>query len=277
MLSITNGGTSYRRIKEAIDILQRPIVIRDFTYKGEKIKFMQSVFITAVFQKEGEGEKIYFKIEDMFAEACKQKYAGYTKLNLEDTNVFKSKYALKLFEMYKRYENLPNSEDHGCVVVKKDLDYLNNIFCTNYSHPSRLFSSKEDLKTLPPINKGLKEIKEKFDVDIYCFYYKPEKSFVFVWTRPNKYPNLRIPMSQINEFLIWYIDIRNENISDVQKYYKSLYKSLLDGTFNNLDNNYRNFLKLKYNLTEEVINMYVYDQYTQKYKEYPLRNQLSLF
>ena len=262
LLGLSANGVNYTRIREAIKILQSPIELRDFTYKGERIKWLQSVFISAVFQKEGEEEKIHFKIEDMFVEACKQKYAGYTNLSLEHTNKFDSKYALKIYEMYKRYENMPSHPDcKNCIVIEKDFDYLNTIFCTSYRYPSEFLSNNGK----KPINKGLDEIKKEMGIDIYCFYYKPKRVFVFSWLKKEKYLNLRIPFSKIHEFIEWYIRLRIEKIDNIGRYYKSLYKELISGTFNNLDINYRQFLRLQYNLTDMEIDRFYFNHQTNKY------------
>ena len=56
----------------------------------------------------------------MMIEALKQKN-GYTAIDIEICNAFKTKYGLKIYEMYLRYYRLPNREGNEVGAIKKIL------------------------------------------------------------------------------------------------------------------------------------------------------------
>ena len=59
----------------------------------------------------------------MTIEALKQK-AGYTPIELEICNKFRTKYCLKIYEMYLCYYSLPNKEGKGVGKISKSQEYL---------------------------------------------------------------------------------------------------------------------------------------------------------
>jgi len=97
------------RIWDAIRILQEPLQIRDFTFKGKGVKRVSAPFLSEVIEWKENKKYLNFKVNEIILEALKQK-AGYTPIELNICNQFKTKYGLKLYEMYLRYYSLPNRE-----------------------------------------------------------------------------------------------------------------------------------------------------------------------
>jgi len=252
------------RIIEAIKLLQTPILIRDFTFKGKGVEWTSAPFLSRA-TKWKDGQKyIQIKLDDMIIEGIKQKY-GYTPLELNLCNSFKSKYGLKLYEMFVRYYYLPNKEGQGVGTVSKSMDELNKVFDTSFKHPSKM---KEGL------SRGLKEIEKITGDSINCFYHKIEKKFVFGWEQISKYPNLRIPYKRIDEFISWYLEHNSDklHIKSIDKYKQGLKNKIIEDEFLDLDQWYRGMMQHKYNLNYK--DFYEYG----KYKDFkPIVKQKSLF
>ncbi len=228
------------RIYKAIAILQTPIQVRDFTFQGKDVAWLSTPFLhRALKWKEGQNF-IEIILDDMMVEALKQK-AGYTAIDIEICNAFKTKYGLKIYEMYLRYYHLPNREGKEVGAIKKSIDNLNRLFGTEYKTPSEMKRG---------IDRGLNEIEKITGEFINCFYNKIEKKFVFGWHQKSKYPNLRIPYNHIDILIDWYLH-HNEGklkIKSLPKYKQSLKKSIIDDEFKELDNYYRGLLRWKYNV-----------------------------
>jgi hypothetical protein len=230
------------RIYKAISILQRPIQIRDFRYGEEEIAWISAPFLARAIRYKGAINHIEFTIDPMVLEALRQK-AGYTPLDLRICNRFKTKYGLKLYEMYRRYYSLPHKEE--CVnnkivgVVKKSLQELNFLFGSDFLYPSQL---------LRVIKRGLEEIESVVQITIHCFYAKEEKFFVFSWEREidGHYPTKKcpIPTKRIDAFLEWYKkNVIDENIEHEEAYTENLRQRILEGTFYNLKEFYGYYLQ----------------------------------
>ena len=230
------------RIYKAISILQRPIQIRDFRYGEEEIAWISAPFLARAIRYKGSINYIEFTIDPIVLEALRQK-AGYTHLDLHVCNRFKTKYGLKLYEMYRRYYSLPHKEE--CVnnkivgVIKKSIQELNALFGSDFSYPSQL---------LRVIKRGLEEIQNVTQITIHCFYAKEERFFVFSWEREidRDYPTKMcpIPTKRINPFLEWYKkNVIDESIEHEEAYTKNLRQKILDGTFYNLKEFYSYYLQ----------------------------------
>jgi len=228
------------RIIEAIKLLQTPIVIRDFTFKGKGVEWISAPFLSrAVKWKDGQ-KYIQIKLDDMIIEGIKQKYE-YTPLELNLCNRFKSKYGLKLYEMFVRYYHLPNREGAGVGTVSKTLDELNKIFDSHYKQPSDIMKG---------IKRGLKEIEKITEEEIVCFYNKQERKFVFGWEQNSRYPDLRIPFERIDELIEWYLKYNKDklHIKSIERYKQSLKNKIIADEFLDLDIWYRGMMQHKYNL-----------------------------
>lgn len=238
MLGLKSIKDDYR-IWEAIKILQKPLQIRDFTFNGKGIKRISAPFLSEVVEWKDNKKYLNFRVNEIIIEALKQK-VGYTPIELHICNQFKTKYGLKLYEMYLRYYSLPNKEGKGVGKITKDMEELNNIFGTTYKAPS-------DMKR--GLDRGIKEIDKITEELISCFYHKPERVFIFGWHQQEKYPNLRIPYRRINEFIEWYLSHHSElKISSILKYKQGLKKKIIADEFNDLDSSYRGMLQWKYSL-----------------------------
>jgi len=237
-----------QRIYEAIAILQSPIQIRDFHYKGKKIQWFSAPFLCRAIRYKEKHNEIEFTIEPIIVEVIKQR-GGYTPLNIDVCNRFKTKFGLKLYEMYQRYSSLPNNYEgistKNAGIVYKSLDELNKLFGTNYKAPSKLLAVKET-KTKPPINRGLEEIEKVTGEKIFCFYDKDKKCFVFSWCRDlqNLYPSsfAIIPTKSLEPFAKWYIDHFVEKVEDRAAYLRRIIEELKYNTFNNLIRYYQLYL-----------------------------------
>jgi len=227
------------RIWDAIKILQEPLQIRDFTFKGKGVKRISAPFLSEVIEWKENRKYLNFRVNEIIIEALKQK-AGYTPIELNICNQFKTKYGLKLYEMYLRYYSLPNREGKGVGKISKELVELNNMFGTIYKAPS-------DMKR--GLDRGINEIEKITGELISCFYNRIEKKFIFGWHQKDKYPKLRIPYERIDEFIEWYLIHHKElKINSILKYRIGLKKKILEDEFNDLDTLYRGMLQWKYNL-----------------------------
>jgi len=227
------------RLWSAIKILQKPLQIRDFTFKGKGIKRISAPFLSEVIEWKNNKKYLDFQVNEIIIEALKQK-VGYTPIELNICNKFKTKYGLKLYEMYLRYYSLPNREGKCVGKITKEIHELNNIFGTTYKAPS-------DMKR--GLDRGIKEIEKITKEVISCFYDKPNRVFVFGWHQKDKYPKLRIPYSRIDELIDWYLE-HNENlkINSLLKYRQTLKQKIIEDNFNELDKVYRGMLQWKYKL-----------------------------
>ena len=251
------------RIIEAIKLLQTPIVIRDFTFEGKGVEWTSAPFLSRA-TKWKDGQKyIQIKLDDMIIEGIKQKY-GYTPLELNLCNSFKSKYGLKLYEMFVRYYHLPNREGAGVGTISKNMEELNKTFDSHYKQPSEL---------LRGIKRGLKEIQKITDEEVTCFYNKHERKFIFGWEKVSRYPNLRIPYTRIDELIEWYLkhNIEKLKIKSIDKYKQALKNKIINDKFIDLDTWYRGLIQHKYNLNYK--DFYEYGKY-KEFKIIPKRDTL---
>ena len=230
------------RIIEALKALRTTVTIRDFSYKGREVEMIIGSFLTSATIWKDNQKYIEIKLDDMIIEALKQK-AGYTPLELDTCNQFRTKYGLKLYEMFIRYYRLPNRQGSGVGTVSKTLDELNQIFDTHFKHASQMLRS---------IDRGLKEIKKIAGEDVFVYYNKPLKSFVFSWEQKEKYPKLRIPYGRIDELIDWYLGHHQElKIKNLTKYRADLKNKILNDDFEGLDALWGGMLKYRYGIEPE--------------------------
>ena len=253
------------RIYNALHQLAIPMQVRNFKHKEKDIIWALVAFINEATRRKENQNYIRIKISEQMLSVLKEKQ-GYTILDIRTCNEFKTKYGLKLYEMYLRYYHLPNKEGKGVGKITKSLDELNSMFGTNYKHPSKLLNMKlTETKTLAPINRGINEIEKITGELISCFYHKAEKKFIFGWHQKEKYPNLRIPYERIDEFIEWYLMHKKElKIHSILKYRVGLKKKILEDTFDDLDSFYRGMLKWKYDLNSSDL----FDVQSNKYRNF---------
>ncbi|BDY14030.1 replication initiation protein [Hydrogenimonas cancrithermarum] len=231
------------RIIEAISTLQAPIFLRNFEYKGREIEWMSAPFLSdATKYKDGQNV-VEITINPKVVAALKQKY-GYTPLEIDICNRFRTKYGLKLYEMFRRYETLPNHEERGVGTVAKSLDELNKMFGTKYKTPSEMKRG---------IDRGLKEIEKHAGVLVTAFWDRFKKKFVFSWAQEDEYPKLRIPLRRVEELIDWYIEHAKPKIKSLKKYRESLKKKIIEDEFDDLDEYYAGMMKYKYGIERKEI------------------------
>jgi hypothetical protein len=227
-----------KRMFEAIKLLQTPIQIRNFEYEGRGVKWMSAPFISRSIMWYDGQNNFHFKIDDMIIEGMKQK-GGYTPLELDICNQFKSKYGLKLYEMFIRYYHLPNREGNGVGTISKEINDLNTVFGTEYTQPSQMMRG---------VKRGLEEIGKITGEIVTCFYNKPLKTFIFSWQQLERYPKLRIPFKRIDELIDWYLQHNQESlkIKSLPRYKQSLKTKIIEDQFEELDSLWSGMLKYKY-------------------------------
>jgi len=250
------------RIYKALEVLGTAIQVRDFTYQGREIEWATVSFCKARKWKDRENH-IEIIIDDMMIEVLKQK-VGYTPLELDICNRFRTKYGLKLYEMFKRYESLPNHEGKGVGTVAKSMDELNKMFGTNYKHPSKM---KEG------IDRGLREIEKHAGVLVMAFWDRFKKKFVFSWAQEDKYPKLRIPLRRVEELIDWYIEHAKPKIKSPKKYREQLKKKIIEDEFEKLNEYYGGMMYYRYGIEPSEI----YDQKTGKWSDKARKEQPRLF
>ena len=242
-LGLNRAGTNDDRIYKALYLLKQTVlVIRDFKYKGKNIYMSMMSFLHNVNIYKDRMNEIEIEMNPQLIEALKQK-CGYTPIELEVNRKFKTKFGLKLYEMYKRYYTLPNKEGFGVGKVEKSLEELNKMFGTNYKHISDIFNRKYpyESKTRKAINRGIEEIKNIIGIYIHCFYDENKKKFIFGWDNSDIYPNeiCRVPKKSVKQFANWYVlNKTKKDKNNIPAYVKEIIKKIENDTFLNLDRSY---------------------------------------
>ncbi len=173
LMGITsNSGKTKAMIADGIKILQQPIELKNFEYKGRGIKWIIAPFLSEVTAYTDDKNYINIKLNDKIITGLKAT-EQYTAIDINISNKFKTKYGIVIWEMYLRYKNQPRQG------IEKDLTYqlftmeeLNKKFGTKYKYIS-------DLQKC--IDRGTTEIKKITEKDIIVTYQKDIKSFSFVW------------------------------------------------------------------------------------------------
>ena len=155
----------------------KKISLRNITYKGRGIDWIRSSIIKETIIYSDSRSNLEIEVSRALIEGLKQK-SNFTPLDLNICNQFQTKYGLKLYELYKRYENfttnhhLLQKENESCFLIS--LDDATERFGNSFKYPSKWKES---------FSRGLKEIKQIADIEINMFYLKQEKTFMFFWTR----------------------------------------------------------------------------------------------
>ena len=157
----------------------RKISLRNIKYKGRNIDWMRSSVIKEMILFSDSRSHLEIEISRAIIEGMKQK-SNFTPLDINICNQFKSKYGLKIYELYKRYENFTTNhhlfmkDSESCFSIS--MDEATERFGNNFAHAS---------KWKEAFNRGLKEIKLLTDKNIDVTYSKQDKLFLFYWVRPN--------------------------------------------------------------------------------------------
>ncbi len=228
-----------QRIYAAITLLQAPLQVKDFSFKGKNVEWLSAPFLSRAVRWTDSKKMLEIQIDSMMIEALQQK-CGYTPLDINICNQFKTKYGLKLYEMIMRYYQLPNKMGKGVGTISKSIDQLNNMFGSS-------FKTKSELKR--GMDRGLCEIQKITNEPVSCFFDSQEDKFIFGWNKKSRYPKLRIPSTRIDELTDWYLS-KNPNlkIKSIPRYRQSLRSTIIDDEFNELDAYYKGMMQQKYNL-----------------------------
>lgn len=163
----------YDCLKE-LQVVQR---FRNFDYKGRGIKLLQSSFIMDLTVYKDNQNFVQMTINPKIVEALKVK-AGYTPLELKIVEKFRTVGGYKLYQLFRRYEFLPNHTDSRTGEITFSVDELNNVLGTKYEHLSHIERV---------VKRGLNEIKKIADIEIYHLPKKKEKEITFAWSRKSPY------------------------------------------------------------------------------------------
>ena len=170
----SNSGKTKQMIADGIKILQQPIELRNFEYKGRGIKWLSAPFLSEATIYTDDKNYIEIQLSDKLLQGLKQK-KHYTTIDLSVSNKFKTKYGLVIYEIYLRYKNAPRDEVPIQLTYQDfSLDELNEKFGTNYKFISQMQRS---------IERGLKEIENITSVKITVNWIENIKEFRFIWER----------------------------------------------------------------------------------------------
>lgn len=188
------------------------VSLRDFTYKGKKISWIRSSVIKEMIIFEESRSKLEIEVSRTIIDGLRQK-KNFTPLDINICNQFKTKYGLKLYELYKRYETLnSNNKTYNIDRVKEGIFILTineavERFGVDFKYPSEWLKS---------FNRGIKEIKDITSADIGVFYDKREKTFLFKWQRDESEVSLKqfkkyIRINYINQLILKEYTVQSSN------------------------------------------------------------------
>jgi len=180
MLEMTvNSGKTKLMIYESLMILQQPIQLRNFDYKGTGIKWISAPFLSEATVFTDDKNFVNIQLNEKIIEGLKQK-EQYTLIDLKISNKFKTKYGIVIWEMYLRYKNQNRSGvPENWTYQTFTLEELNKKFGTKYKYNSDMTKC---------INRGLKEIKKITNKDIQVNFQKDIKKFGFFWEKEKQIP-----------------------------------------------------------------------------------------
>ena len=161
---------------ESLDQLTKSQRWRNFEYKGRGVKYHGGAFMSYTLYKDNRNY-IDFNINPIVVSALKQR-AGYTPLELKVVEKFRTIGGYKLFQLFKRYEFLPNKDDSRIGTITFTLEEMNNVLGTKYTYLS-------DIEKV--IKRGLNEIGRIAHLEISVLGKKKEKEFTFSWGRKAPY------------------------------------------------------------------------------------------
>jgi len=175
MLNMTvNSGKTKLMIYESLTILQQPIQLRNFNYKGRGIKWISAPYLAEATIFSSKKNYVEIKLNDKIIEGLKQK-EEYTVIDIQISNQFQTKYGIVIWEMYLRYKNQNrDGVPKNWTYQHFSLEELNKKFGTKYKHNSKM---------LEGINRGLKEIKKITGKEIKVHFDKQKNKFGFFWEK----------------------------------------------------------------------------------------------
>ena len=174
-LDISNQTRNHLRVKDSLRILKQPIELRNFNdKKGRKLKWYLGSFLDKAKLFEDSMDYVTIRLDEDLIEGMKQ-HQQYTKIDIETSNKFKTKYGIVIWEIYLRYKNAKRDGVPTEVTYQDfSLDELNGKFGTDYKYISQMERS---------IKRGLQEIQKITDKDIAVNWIDTDKKFRFMWER----------------------------------------------------------------------------------------------
>lgn len=161
------------RIISYLEELTYPMAIRNFETSNGKIEYHRSAFIKELNIWKENRRYIDIEISSKIAEELEKK-VGFTPLKIDLCNKFRSKYGYRIYQIYKRYEMLPNKEIKDVGYILFDLNTLNEKFGTSYKTKSEM---------LRQLNSGIKEVFKITGEEIFISWHEDIKKFSFSWKR----------------------------------------------------------------------------------------------
>ena len=174
-LDISNQTRNHTRIKDSLRILKQPIELRNLNdKKGRKLKWFLGSFLDKAKVFEDTMDYVTIRLDEDLIEGMKQ-HKHYTRIDIETSNKFKTKYGIVIWEIYLRYKNAKRDGVPTEVTYQDfSLDELNGKFGTDYKYISQMERS---------IKRGLQEIQKITDKDIAVNWIDTDKKFRFMWER----------------------------------------------------------------------------------------------
>ncbi|MCF6244373.1 MAG: replication initiation protein [Sulfurovum sp.] len=247
-LGLEKNNDYVDRIKTYLLELKLPFELRDFhEHKtGKEVSFALTSFLNDVKSYKDTQHMVEINISENFIDYMIEK-SGYTEIDLTLSKRFKTKYGYKIYEMYLRYYGLPNRVGKDVGTISKNIDELNEKFGTKHKYASKMLEGLE---------RGTKEINDLTGEEIFCFYDKPSKKFVFSWAKILKKVESKciIPNARVGEVVTWIIEHTSYPIKDLANYKRKIKKLVLNNEYDELEETYRGMLQFKYNYSYEEIN-----------------------
>ena len=174
-LDISNQTRNHLRIKDSLKILKQPIELRNFNdKKGRKLKWYLGSFLDKAKVFEDSMDYVTIRLDEDLIEGMKQ-HKHYTKIDIEISNKFRTKYGIVIWEMYLRYKNAKREEVPSEVTYQMfSLDELNSKFGTKFIHISKMMEG---------VNRGLIEVEKITGIKITVKWQKNFDKFGFFWKR----------------------------------------------------------------------------------------------
>ena len=174
-LDISNQTRNHLRIKDSLKILKQPIELRNFNdKKGRKLKWYLGSFLDKAKIFEDSMDYVTISLDEDLIEGMKQ-HKHYTRIDIETSNKFKTKYGITIWEMYLRYKNAKREQVPSEATYQMfSLEDLNSKFGTNYKYISQMERS---------INRGLIEVEKITGTKITVKWQENFDKFGFFWKR----------------------------------------------------------------------------------------------
>ena len=184
----SDGNNQY--LYDCLEELRKGFRLRNFDYKGRQVKYISGSLLSNIVVWKDNQNFADLTINPIIVEALKQK-AGYTPIELNIAERFKTIYGYKIWQMWRRYFYLPNKEHSRLGTFTLTLDELNEKLNSNF----KFFSKAEEA-----VLRGVKEINsvmQKLDIqeelrltipskeDLQAT--KEDKHFRFHWSRKAPY------------------------------------------------------------------------------------------